>query len=408
MSLKIAHLSDLHFCQETYKWVSQAMRKAIDQVITEADLIVLSGDTFHHPLRTQEDSVEAVAEILGHASTMVPVLVLAGTFSHDAPGSLRYLRHVSKNQPIHIAENVERVYLTYRGSTASFSDRIKQDDDEIVAAICCIPSINRATPEIQDLGAGPWVRARMDEWAPTNRRDRQNGIPSIVVAHGTVTGCVTESRHAMVSNDHEFSLETLAAADTEAVLLGHIHKHQAWTWEGPSGLATEIVYAGSLIRLVFGQHDEVGFVSWDVEPGKAQWEFCPVESRHLLEIDFQGEPDVDDLQRFAETVGEDDLVRVRYLVDEASARNVDKTEIREILSGAASIKIEAQVRPIVSVRSPGIGHDAPTLAAKFQIWAETVEETPRLRPALDFLDLEGEIDDAGDLTDGFKRVALVV
>lgn len=408
MPINILHLSDLHFAEKTHKWVSRAIETAFEESLADTDLLVISGDTFDHALRTHEKSVDTIAALLARASRTVPVLVLAGTYSHDAPGALDYLRHKYSIHEIHVSSVPERLYLVDdpygEGRVRFVPEGRVTPDDQLSLAVCCLPSLNRALPAIQEIGASAWTRGIFDGWAPRNVADRRHAIPSIVVTHGTVTGCMTESKHAMVSVDHEFSPEVLAAADAEAVLLGHIHKHQSWSVETPSGITTEIVYAGSLVRLVFGQMDETGYIFWRLEPEDAQWEFCPVESRHLLDVEFTGEPDLKRLRELAASVGEDDFVRVRYLADEVRAKTVDKDEIRKLFDEAGGVQIEGQIRPIQSIRAPGIASTAPGVEAKFTVWAETEQhERARLPRALAYLSIEDEIDEAVDLTDAVRE-----
>ena len=202
-----------------------------------------------------------------------------------------------------------------------------------------------------------------------------------------MTGCQTESGYAMVSPDHEFSVDTLALADTDAVMLGHIHAHQSWPGVlTPTGARSTIAYPGSLARLVHGHHDPVGFLIWDVAPGSASFEFCPSPARQLLEITFDGPPDMDDLRELAKTVKPDDAVRVRFEVDEEHASLIDRDAIRALFAGAETLKIEGRVLPVQRVRAEGIGR-ALTLADKLARWAKTTDSTEALARLQDKLAL---------------------
>jgi exonuclease SbcD len=196
----------------------------------------------------------------------------------------------------------------------------------------------------------------------------------------------------MVSPDLEFSAENLAAADCDAVMLGHIHRHQSWSnVRTPSGALTTIAYPGSLARLVHGHMDPVGFLIWDLEPGKpGTFTFHESPSRQLLEIDFPGLPDMDEIRHIAAKAGPDDAVRIRWTVDEEHAAAVDKQAIRDLFVGVDSLKLEPRVLPVQRVRAAGIGR-AVTLADKLRHWAETtgsMEAMPRLLDRLEMVQAE--------------------
>jgi len=88
-----------------------------------------------------------------------------------------------------------------------------------------------------------------------------------------VFGCVSEHGVPMAGFDHEFTTGALFAAEAQAFLLGHIHRHQAWTAEGAAGRQC-IAYAGSIGRLHYGEEGEKGFLLWEID---ADWKggSCP-------------------------------------------------------------------------------------------------------------------------------------
>jgi exonuclease SbcD len=139
--------------------------------------------------------------------------------------------------------------------------------------------------------------------------------------------------------------------------------------------------------LVHGHHDPVGFLVWDMEPGKAGFTFHASPARQLLEISFDGTPDLDDLRELAAQVQPDDAVRIRWMVDEEHAASIDKAFIRELFANAESIKLEARVLPVQRVRASGIGK-ALSLADKLSVWAESTDSKDaleRLLPRLEWL-----------------------
>jgi hypothetical protein len=137
--------------------------------------------------------------------------------------------------------------------------------------------------------------------------------------------------------------------------------------------------------------DPVGFLIWTLEHGHAAtFEFHASPSRKLLEIDFPGLPEMDEIRHIAAQAGPDDAVRIRWTVDEEHAAAVDKQAIRDLFAGVDSLKLEPRVLPVQRVRAAGIGR-AVTLADKLRHWAETtgsMEAMPRLLDRLEMVQAE--------------------
>lgn len=362
--MKVAHTADIHFCAKHLKWVRLAMDNFIDTAIAEkCDVAVLAGDIFDHAVSAHEPAFHEALSAVIRLSKAMPVIMPYGTLTHDHPGSLEAFEKIGDR--VHVASVPTVVDLE-------------------VGTFFVLPGLNKALPEVADEGASKWARdvlSRAGGWFEEHK------MPAALVTHGTVTGCVTESNFAMVSPDHEFSLDTLALANCEAVMLGHIHKHQSFRSRTPSGLMSEIVYPGSLARLVYGHMDPVGFVIWDIEPGKATWKFHESPSRQLVDISFEGPPDMANLKRIAADCAEDDAaVRLRYSIDEEHAGTVDKRAIRELFAHCDELKIEAKVSPVQRVRAEGIA-TAMTLHDKLRHWAATTDSMESFDPLAQRLEM---------------------
>lgn len=71
----------------------------------------------------------------------------------------------------------------------------------------------------------------------------------------------------------------------DAVLLGHLHRHQL-----PDPSRPWICYAGSAERLDFGEREEVkGWVSIDLAEDKPEWELHPTPVRPMVQIEAEAE-----------------------------------------------------------------------------------------------------------------------
>lgn len=380
---RVAQMSDLHYCGKHLEWVDRAFDFAVNHAVgAKADAAIISGDSFdaevplHHP---------AVGKLITRVRTLakfMPVLVLQGTFSHDRPGCLDVFRHVQGEFPIHVADRMGQVALA-SGKWFDFADTFPMNCSLLVSTM---PSVNRAdiqakTPEEE---TSSYIDRILGGWAPVNERARGLKIPTVLVSHGTVNGCVTESKQALISPDHEFGTASLFGGATSAVMLGHIHAHQAWELNG-----RRIAYPGSITKLIYGHDQPTGYLLWEVAADRADFTFVETPARRLIDIEFNGPPDPAELRlRLREC--KDAFVRVRWTVDEEHRHAVDQKGLRDILTaaGVADAKLEGRINPIVRSRAAGISNMA-SVEDRLKRWCELTLTNPApLLERLKILQLE--------------------
>ncbi|HET9643049.1 MAG TPA: hypothetical protein VFP68_06765 [Burkholderiaceae bacterium] len=146
-------------------------------------------------------------------------------------------------------------------------------------------------------------------------------------------------------------------------MLGHIHKHQAWTRDGQI-----IAYPGSIGRLHYGEEGAKGWLLWDVDADRAAFEFVETPARRMLDLTFTGRPDMEALRASAQEV-RGAFVRVRWQIAEEERHSVDRSEIERVLADAAELKLEGRVVPLMRTRAAGISA-VPTLTDKLRRWAQ--------------------------------------
>lgn len=373
--MKVAHFSDLHYCEKHLEHVDKAFGEAVARAIAlRCDVGIISGDSFDSFIHVHSPAVHALIRRVIELANAMPVLILQGTYSHDRPGAVAIFRSLRTNFPIFVADAPGQIFLapgrkTWSANTAE----LPLEEFRGGLLVSALPSLNPA--EIRAEDAGLTQRQRIEDymaaWAPTNRAARDRGLPTLLVSHGTVNGCVTESKNAMVSQDHEFDAATLFSCETSAVLLGHIHAQQSWR-DG----SRIIAYAGSITTIVHGHDVPTGFLEWDVRADGADFKMHACHARKLLEIDFDGPPDMAHLaDRLQEARGA--YARIRYVIDEEHRHSVDAGAIRQMFldAGAAEAKVEARVNPVQRSRAAGIG-SAPTTADKLLRWCELTGTNP--------------------------------
>lgn len=267
--MKIFHTADLHYCPKHLTWVDKAFSASVTRAIKDGcELAVIAGDSFDASMGIHEPAVSAYIRQVARLAEAMPIVVLQGTYSHDRPGSLDVLLDIGRitANPIWVADEPGRLALYRTPAGLVWEDDLSEYDEytHVELIVCALPSLNKADTAVMEQGAAAWTRRTVGRWANPNALARQRCIPSILVTHGTVVGSLTESNFAMVSPDHEFPISTLLAADCDAVMLGHIHKHQAWRDRTPSAAWCTIAYPGSIARLTHGHNDPVGYLTWDV------------------------------------------------------------------------------------------------------------------------------------------------
>jgi exonuclease SbcD len=375
--IRIAHFSDLHYGPRNVAEADRCFSAAIDRAIAlGAEAAVISGDATDHGLDLHAPAVGRLAVQLRRLADHCPVLMLQGTFSHEPPGTLSIFRLLGGRHPIHVAERIEQVALTARNewlpSNGWCFDILPPSRR---AVFTCLPTINKAAVAAT-LGAaeaaqavGEHLAMLLRGYAPIHRAARRLGVPTIGVSHGTVFGSLNEHGVPMAGFDHEFTTGALFGAEAQAFMLGHIHRHQSWEFEGRGGRQC-IAYAGSIGRFHYGEEGEKGFLWWEVDADQAHCSPEPTPARRTLDIVFEGKPDLDALRG---ALARQDIagafLRVRWTVADEDRHGVDRAAIEQLLTGAAEIKLEGRIVPLVRTRAAGISQ-LTNLADKVRAWAE--------------------------------------
>jgi DNA repair protein SbcD/Mre11 len=367
----IAQFSDLHYASNTVNEVDRCFRYAIERAIeARVAAAVISGDATDHALELHVPAVEALARRIQQLGEHCPVLILQGTYSHEPPGTLSVFRQLAARHPIYVADRIQQVALTCDGRwVGSDGWRFERIPENALVCFSCLPSVNKADVAAT-VGAtaaaeavGQTIAVLLGGWGVVNRHACLAGIATVGVSHGTVSGCVTEHGVPMAGLDHEFTTTALFSAEASAFILGHIHKHQVWR-EGNRLVA----YAGSIGRLHYGEEDDKGFILWAVDANGARLNFVATPARRMVHLDFDAKPDMKAVKAAAASA-QGAYVRVRWSVAEEEQGTVDRAAVLAALAGAAEVKLEGRVIPVMRSRAGGISQ-AHSLAEKVQRWAQ--------------------------------------
>lgn len=381
--IRIAHCSDLHYGPKNLAEADRCFGAAVDRAIAlGAQVAVLSGDATDHALDLHSPSAERLARQVRRLADHCPVLMLQGTFSHEPPGTLALFRLLGGRYPVHVADRIAQVGLTGDGQwVVSDGWRFDKVPAGVQALFSCVPTVNKAMVAAA-LGAsaaaeatGEQLAALLVGFAPGHRAARKLGVPTIGVSHGTVFGCLSEHGVPMAGFDHEFTTGALFAAEAQAFMLGHIHRHQAWQRVGTAGHQC-VAYAGSIGRFHYGEEGEKGFLMWEVDAEGARFDRVVTPARRTVDIVFEGKPDLDALRTAVAQQGVAGAhVRVRWTVADEDRHEVDRALIERELRCAAEVKLEGRIVPVVRTRAAGISR-ASSLADKVRQWAQVTDAKP--------------------------------
>jgi exonuclease SbcD len=378
--IRIAHFSDLHYGPKSLIEADRCFGSAIDQAIAlGVQAAVLSGDSTDHALDLHAPAAERLVAQVRRLADHCPVLMLQGTFSHEPPGTLSIFKSLGGRYPVHVSDRIGQVGLMPKGCwLASSGWAFNVLPEGILALFSCIPTVNKATVATA-VGAceaaeamGEQLAALLAGFAPSHRRAKSLGVPSIGVSHGTVCGCLSEHGVPMAGFDHEFTTGALFGAEAQAFLLGHIHRHQAWDGGSRAG-RQRIAYAGSIGRFHHGENGEKGFLLWEVDAASAVCTMHSTPARRTVDIVFEGKPDLDTLRA---AIAEQDVagahVRVRWTVADEDRHSVNREAIQQALAGAEEVKLEGRIVPVMRARAAGISQ-LTSLEQKVAAWAKTTD-----------------------------------
>jgi exonuclease SbcD len=378
--IRIAHCSDLHYGPKNLAEADRCFGAAADRAIAlGAQVAVLSGDATDHALDLHSPAAERLARQVRRLADHCPVLMLQGTFSHEPPGTLALFRLLGGRYPVHVADRIAQVGLTSAAQwVVSSGWRFEHLPAGLQALFSCVPTVNKAMvaaamgPSVAAEATGEHLATLLAGFGPGHRAAREQGVPTIGVSHGTVFGCLSEHGVPMAGFDHEFTTGALFAAEAQAFMLGHIHRHQAWQRAGGAGHQC-VAYAGSIGRFHYGEEGEKGFLMWEVDAEGARFEQVPTPARRTVDIVFEGKPDLDALRT---AIAQQDIggahVRVRWAVADEDRHEVDRALIERELGRAAEVKLEGRIVPVVRTRAAGISR-AASLADKVRQWAQVTD-----------------------------------
>ena len=350
-SIKLLHLADIHIGMENYGRLDatsglnsrvvdflRRMSQAIDIALErEVDVCIFAGDAYKNQRPNPTYQREFARRIKRLADNNVPVVLLVGNHdmaAADRAASSLDIFGVLDVAGVTVAGREQVHHLTCRRgqplqvATAPYPQRSR---------LLAHDQFRNMTLDDLDMAIGRIVDDNLRDLAAEVRENPE--IPAVLTGHFSVSGAKQGSEQSvMIGRDVVVLKSLLADPAWDYVALGHIHKHQ----ELNNGQHPPIVYPGSMERIDFGEEAErKGFVMVDLDRGRADWEFVPVNARRFvtirINITSSEDPMTEILDELEQHNVEDAVVRVIIKANEAQDVLIDDKAIRQALRNAGTI-----------------------------------------------------------------------
>ncbi len=223
MSIKIAHVSDIHIRKLRYHKEYTAVFNELYEKLREEkpDIIVNTGDTFHTKLDMSPEAIKMMSDLFVGLADIAPYHMILG--NHDM--NLKNSGRLDAISPIVEYLDHPNIHFHKYASVVEVADGI---DLHVLSIV---------DPE---------------NWQKNLPEDRVN----IALYHGSVVGSVTDSGWMMTHGD--ISLDELEKYDY--ALLGDIHKtNQKVDTDGRAR------YPGSLVQQNHGESNDKGYLMWEIQ-----------------------------------------------------------------------------------------------------------------------------------------------
>ena len=366
--VKILHLSDIHLgsgfshgkinpetgINTRLEDFVNTLRICIDRAIAEpVDLVLFGGDAF--PDATPPPYVhEAFASQFRRlADANIPAILLVG--NHD--------QHSQGNGGASLS-----IYRTLLVPGFIVGDTIathRIDTRNGAVQIITLPWLNRSTlltrPETEGLALAEVNEMLLQKLEPVLEaeiRQLDRNLPTVLLGHLMADrASLGAEKFLAVGKGFTIPMSMLIRQEFDYVALGHVHKHQNLN---PSN-DPPVVYPGSIERVDFGEEKEAkGYIFLEVEPGKVDWEFCPLPARPFITIEIDVSSQEDPLEAVLNAIAqqeiEDKVVRLIYKLRSQQLDLINTNAIDRALQTSHSHSIRPElVSQLARPRLPELG-----------------------------------------------------
>ncbi|HAA26820.1 MAG TPA: exonuclease sbcCD subunit D [Cyanobacteria bacterium UBA8553] len=366
--IKVLHLSDIHMgsgfshgrinpatgLNTRLEDFVNSLCKCIDRAIQEpVDLVLFGGDAFPDatpPPYVQEAFASQFRRLV---DAQIPTVLLVG--NHD--------QHSQGQGGASLC-----IYRTLGVPGFIVGDSINTHRIETrhgLVQVITLPWLTRSTlltrPETEGLAlteVNELLTSRLDPVLEGEIRRLDPEVPTVLLAHLMADRAnLGAERFLAVGKGFTIPLSMLTRACFDYVALGHVHRHQNLNKSNNP----PVIYPGSIERVDFSEEKEdKGYVLVELEPGSAEWEFCPLPVRtfRTIEVDLSNAADPQEalLKAIRKKDITDAVVRLIYKLRSEQLDSIDNTTLHQALSGAHSYTIRPElVSQLARPRLPELG-----------------------------------------------------
>lgn len=224
--LKIMHTADWHYRRSKAADVFASM-DVMEEHADGSDLLIATGDLFDSPVQnTGATQFPGYLKRMARLASKVPIVMVQGTPSHDADGSLDVFETVSER--ITVLRPGKAYWLTTMGNgkdniLAIDARQNPRAPEYIKALIFGVPEPQKKWLLAADstMTMDDALRALFLSYAAI--RQQYSSLPCILVYHGQVRGARMGNG---TSCEHGVSIDDLALVGADYIAMGDIHKPQ--------------------------------------------------------------------------------------------------------------------------------------------------------------------------------------
>jgi exonuclease SbcD len=170
-------------------------------------------------------------------------------------------------------------------------------------------------------------------------------VPTVLLGHMmSDNASFGAERFLAVGKGFTIPLSLLTRPCFDYVALGHVHRHQNLNKSNNP----PIIYPGSIERVDFSEEKEdKGYVMIELERGRTQWEFCPLQVRtfRTIEVDISKAEDPQGaiMKAIAKHNIQDAVVRLIYKLRSEQLDLIESSLLHEALSTAHTYSIQPEL-----------------------------------------------------------------
>jgi exonuclease SbcD len=353
--IKILHLADIHMgsgfshgrinpetgintrLEDFVNTLSRCIERALQEPV---DLVVFGGDAFPDatpPPYVQEAFANQFRRLV---DAQIPTVLLVGNHDQHSQG------HGGASLCIYRALGVPGVVVGDKLTTHHIQTRNGPVQVITLPWLTRSALMTRRETEglsLQEVNQLLIERLQVVLEAEIRRLDPK--IPTVLLGHLMTDGAsFGAERFLAVGKGFTIPLSLLARPCFDYVALGHVHRHQNLNKSNDP----PVVYPGSIERVDFSEEkEEKGYVMVELQPGKANWEFCPlpVRSFRTIEVDVSKteDPQAAIASHIAKHNIQDAVVRLIYKLRSEQLDLIDNTALHKALSPAHTYTIQPEL-----------------------------------------------------------------